>query len=71
MTRDEIAAELMRLHTHLRASADPATKRAIRRRIDGLIREAAQRSGFAAPEAATDGPVPPTPIESELSKVRS
>ena len=52
MTRDQIAAELMRLHTYLRASADVATKLAIRRHIDGLVREAMRLSERGVPEAA-------------------
>ena len=70
MTRDEIAAELMRLHTHLRASADAATKFAIRRRIDGLVREAAKLSEPGAPKPATEGPETTAPAARDPSKVR-
>jgi hypothetical protein len=69
MTRDEIAAELMRLHTHLRASADAATKFAIRRRIDGLVRDAATLSEAGA-STATEGAAPTAPGDSDASKVR-
>jgi hypothetical protein len=69
MTRDEIAAELMRLHTHLRASADAPTKFAIRRRIDALVREAATLSEAGASKS-TEGAEPTPPDARDAGKVR-
>ena len=39
MTQSKLALELMQLYSHLRASADPHVKAAVRRRIDQLLQE--------------------------------